>query len=127
MKPRPMGVDGLQGPIWTAWRLQRATWTAREAAMGGPGGSRQPFGLLGRLKRPTRRLRPSVSPGGSRWNTKAIGRPGRLQRAIWTARETAETDLDSPGGSRRGLGPLNLCIGRLSGRQLKGLGPLNLG
>ena len=49
--------------------------------------------------------------------------PERLQ-------EAAEGYLDSLGGSRepferqlKGLGPLNLCIGRLSGRQLKGLGP----
>ena len=49
------------------------------------------------------------------------------------AREAAEGHLDSPGGSRepferqlKGLGPLNLCARRLSGKYLKGLGPLNL-
>ena len=120
--------------------FQRAMWTGSRDPFGQRGGSREPRGQPGKQQWAAReapasyldclggsRDRPSVSPGGCRWSTRAIGRPGRLQRAIWTARETAETDLDSPGGSRRGLGPLNLCIGRLSGRQLKGLGPLNLG
>ena len=75
-----------------------------ESEKGGLGGSRKPFGLPGRLQRPTRRLRPSVSPGGAGWSARAIGRPGRLQRAIGIARETPETDLDSPRGSRRLFG-----------------------
>ena len=94
----------------------------------------------------------SVSPGGPRWTTRAVWVAGRLQKASWiawetpetgaeappfaepgrlqmeyesycAAREAAEGQLDSPGGSRepferqlKGLGPLNLCVGRLSGR-----------
>ena len=94
-------VDGLQGPIWTAWRLQRATWTAREAAMGGPGGSSKLFGLLGRLKRPP------------------FGEPGRLQmeyESYWAAREAAESHLDCPGNCRDRLGQPR--------RQQKGFRPL---
>ena len=60
-------VDGLQGPIWTPMD--------HESCLGGPGDSRQPFGLLGRLQRPTRTAQEAA------------------EEPFWTAWE------DSPGGS----------------------------
>ena len=105
----PFGQPGrLETAIWTARKApEEAIWTAREAPgnhLDSPGGSREPFGRLGRLQN-------------------QFGQPGRLQGTIWdhsdsskdlrkletpgtslAAREAPGNDLDSPGGSRERLG-----------------------
>ena len=51
-----------------------------ESYLGGPGGSREPSGVLGRLQIPT----------AHKAVEKPFRLPGRLQRPIWIAQEAAE-------------------------------------
>ena len=64
--------------------LNRRLQMEYESYLGGPGGCREPFGLPGKLQRPTWTAQEAAegyldSPGGSR---RLFGQPGRLQRAI---------------------------------------------
>ena len=58
-----------------SWEIAKSQFMDHESYLGGPGGPRQPFGLLGRLQRPTRTAQEAA------------------EEPFWTAWE------DSPGGS----------------------------
>ena len=86
----------LQRPFWTARRARGTAREAPETYLDSPGGSESPWNSPGGSREPFGQ--------GSREAVEQPGRLGRLQRAIWTAREALETLLGSPGGSRDPFG-----------------------